>query len=120
MNNLVPNKNNNNQGNKIVQNNKNKDIAVLMKNLAVLESEEAPDWENIVKLQKEIIRRLGNSLQDQKNEIKNIQNRVSKITNRLNGQSIPYQDMEKLANILKPFLAKTYNANKSILTENKA
>jgi hypothetical protein len=96
-------------------NQKYKDIEVIIKNLEILEGEPSPNWEGIIALQRKLIQLLSKTLTDQKGSLKAVQNKVNKMNQRLQSNTIPYSDMEKVANILKPFLAKTLQENKTQL-----
>ena len=112
-NNSNTNNSGNNSGNK-----KAKNIEIIIQNLDKLENSD--DWNNIIKLQRQLIKLLSESLTEQKQELKEISNKVNGMNQRLKTNTIPYNDMEKLANILKPFLAKTYQVNKKDLFSNKS
>ncbi len=90
-------------------------IKVLMENIAKLENVDYPNWRAIVKLQSQLIRLMNVSLQNQQTAFKKISEQVTKMEERLKTETIPVSDMQTLANILKPFLAKTYQNNKATL-----
>jgi len=96
---------NSNQGNQ--GNQANKTVATILQTLTTLESEEYPNWRNIVKLQSELINILIENLGKQRQEFQDIRKKVNNMEKRLK--------TETLANILKPFLTKTYKNNKNKL-----
>lgn len=102
----------------VVANNKQKKnemtIDVLLENIAKLENIDYPNWRAIVKLQSELIRLMSVALKDQNNEYKKINDKITAMETRLKTETIPVNDMQKLADILKPFLAKTYQNNKQV------
>jgi len=97
--------------------NKANTIKVILENLATLEKEEYPNWRNIVRLQSELVKILSETLNEQKKEFLSIQTKLTTMEKRLETETIPISDMETLANILKPFLAKTYQNNKKNLNK---
>ena len=97
-----------------VQKKSDETIKVLLENIATLEKVDYPNWRAIVKLQSQLIRLMSASLKDQKDAFKKINEQLTNMEKRLKSNTIPISDMQTLANILKPFLAKTYQNNKQL------
>jgi len=98
----------------VVTNKNQMTIDVLLENIAKLEKVDYPNWRAIVKLQSELIRLMSVVLKDQRSEYKKINDKITVMETRLKTETIPVNDMQKLADILKPFLAKTYQNNKQV------
>ena len=110
-------KNNPTQGNNTssqfvgeVSNKVQKQIADIQQIMTILEKEEdsnSPNYQYVVKLQRQLIRLFANILTEQRDEYLKINQRLNQMNKRLKNDVVPYANMEKVANILKPFLAKS-------------